>query len=211
MRLGVKPLAFLGRVVAWLLPTYVLWLKLAPLYTQVLAALSQPLISILDRATLLWARDTSIFFWPQLMNPPPHPPAVPAEWIEANLVLLIPLMLATPAPTWAAKAKRFVLALAIVVAYQMVDVTVAIKFGYANQLDPMSYAPWKRSLYAFLADLIMSVDTQVVPFMIWAGIHFRELVGTLTSSPVAKKIAGRSGAVSPEKPTPKLRKAKASS
>ena len=209
MRLGVKPFAFLARVVCGLLPAYVAWLKLAPAYTHFLATLSQPVISLFDRPTLLWARGTSIFFWPQALSPPPQVPAVPAEWVEANLVLLIPLMLATPAPTWLAKARRVGLALAIAVAYQVLDVVVAIKFGYATQLDPMAYSPARRYAYAFLTDMVLFLDREVVPFIIWAGIHFRQLVGTLVSSPIAAKISGRGTPTTAKKAPRKLRNAKA--
>ncbi|MBI3784840.1 MAG: hypothetical protein HY270_15710 [Deltaproteobacteria bacterium] len=209
MRLGVKPVAFLVRLLAWFAVTYALWMQLAPLYTQFLAVLSQPAVSLFDRPTLLWAQSTSILFWPRTMTPPSRPPAVAAEWIQANLVLLIPLMLATPAATWAMKAKRCALALAIVVAWQILDVTLAIKFGYATQIDPRAYPEWKRYFYAFATNLVMFLDTQVIPFMIWAGIHFRQLLGTLGASPVAAKIAGRSSESVAGRSARKLGKVKA--
>jgi hypothetical protein len=209
MRLGVKPLAFLLRLLAWFVLTYAAWMQLAPAYTQLLAALSQPAVSLFDRSTLLWAQGTNILFWPRTMTPPPRPPQVAAEWIQANLVLLIPLMLATPAPTWAAKARRCAWAFAIVLGWQILDVTLAIKFGYATQIDPLAYPEWKRYLYAFATNFVMFLDTQVIPFMIWAGVHFRQLLGTFASTPVAAKAAGRPAAATHGKARPKLRKAKA--
>ncbi len=179
MRLGVKPFAFLGRLLGWFVLTYAAWVSFASAYTHLLAVVTQPFLRLADRATSLWPRGTSILFWPQGMQVPQRPPAVPAEWIQANLVLLLPLMLATPAPTWSTKFRRLALALALVLAWQVLDVIIAIKFGYATQIDPLSYAGWQRYLYAFAANLIMFLDTQVVPFMIWAGIHFRQLLGGL--------------------------------
>jgi hypothetical protein len=210
MRLGVKPVVFLGRLLAWFVLTYAAWMQLAPAYTHFLAVLTQPLLSLVERATSLWAQGTNIFFWPRGMTPPPHTPSVPAEWIQANLVLLIPLMLATPAPTWATKARRCGLAFVLVLLWQILDVIVAIKYGYATQLDPMSYSGWQRYLYAFTANFVMFLDTQVVPFMIWAGVHFRQLLGTLVASKVPARggvVAGRSTSA-PGKPTRKLRDAK---
>ena len=43
------------------------------------------------------------------------PQGIPAEWVMANLVLLIPLMLATPAPNWRLRVGRLALALGIAV------------------------------------------------------------------------------------------------
>src|SRR5678815_1252084 len=56
-----------------------------------------------------------------------EPQGIPAEWVMANLVLLIPLMLATPAPTWRARFGRLAIALAIALVLQVFDVVVSIK------------------------------------------------------------------------------------
>lgn len=190
MRLGVKPFAFLLRLLGWFVLTYAAWMKLADAYTHLLAAVTQPVLGLVERSTLLWARGTSIFFWPRAYTPPAHPPSVPAEWIQANLVLLVPLMLATPAPTWAVKAKRCGLAFALVLGWQVLDVIVAIKYGYATQLDPRAYGDWQRYFYAFSANFVMFLDTQVIPFMIWAGVHFRQLLGQLLPATTATATAG---------------------
>lgn len=206
MRLGVSPLAFLLRLLAWFVLTYAAWIQFATTYTTFLAAVAQPFLGLVERSTSLWAHGTNIFFWPSALTPPARPPAVPAEWIQANLVLLIPLMLATPAPSWIRKAKRGALALALVLGWQVLDVIVAVKYGYATQLDPRAYGDWQRYLYAFSANFVMFLDTQVIPVMIWAGVHFRQLLGWEAVSPPPSRAAGEKSAQ--RKSARKLAKAK---
>ncbi|HSP97930.1 MAG TPA: hypothetical protein VL049_11880 [Candidatus Dormibacteraeota bacterium] len=103
------------------------------------------------------------------------PPGIPAEWVMANLVLLIPLMLATPAPTWRARFGRLALALAIALALQVFDVIVSIKSFYASTF-PGTWSWFAGRVYQFFDAFVQSWDTQLFPFVIWAGIHLRQLL-----------------------------------
>ncbi len=179
MRLPLSAGRFLARLSIWFVFFFLVWLRVGPAYTRFLAALSSVFISLLFRPTDVWGSGTTLFFWPRGFPVPTHPPAIAAEWIQANTVLLLALMAATPAPSRAKKAKRIALAFGLVLAWQVLDVCLAIQFGYATQLDPGSYSARARYVYALLTNLAMYVDTQVVPFVIWAGIHFRELVARL--------------------------------
>jgi hypothetical protein len=110
------------------------------------------------------------------MNPPIDPKHIPAEWVIANLVLLIPLMLATPAPSWRARFTRLALALAVALLLQVIDVIVGIKAFYASTFEGY-WSPWAAKTYQFLDAFFQSWDTQLFPFAIWAGIHFKQLLG----------------------------------
>lgn len=112
------------------------------------------------------------------------PQGIPAEWVMANLVLLIPLMLATPAPTWGVKAKRLGLALAIALALQVFDVVVSIKASYASAF-PGAFNPFMTRVYQFFDAFVQSWDTQLFPFVIWAGIHFRQILPERLLAPTA--------------------------
>ena len=103
------------------------------------------------------------------------PQGIPAEWVIANLVLLIPLMLATPAPTWRARFGRLALALAIALALQVFDVVVTIKAFYATTFAGV-WSSFATRVYLFLDAFVQSWDTQLFPFVIWAGVNFRELL-----------------------------------
>lgn len=103
------------------------------------------------------------------------PPGIPAEWVMANLVLLIPLMLATPAPTWRLRFGRLALALAIALALQVFDVIVSIKSFYASTF-PGTWSWFAGRVYQFFDAFVQSWDTQLFPFVIWAGIHLRQLL-----------------------------------
>jgi hypothetical protein len=112
------------------------------------------------------------------------PQGIPAEWVMANLVLLIPLMLATPAPTWGVKARRLGIALAIALALQVFDVVVTIKAYYAVTFAG-AFSPFMTRVYQFLDAFVQSWDTQLFPFAIWAGIHFRQLLPARFAAPAA--------------------------
>ena len=185
MRLGIKPVAFLGRLLVVFALVYVCWTPLAPWYTQLLATLTQAFLHLTEwssdpnrhHVTSMWVRGTAIFYAHRLF-PTLHPPGTPAEWVQANLVLLIPLMLATPAASYRQRFARLGLALGIALVVQVLDIAVTVKSFYAGELGPyMQYGATRRWLYQFADAFTESMDTQLFPFAIWAGIHFNQLLG----------------------------------
>lgn len=187
MHLGIKPSVFLGRALLFFGVVYFAWTPIAPLYTRLLAALVQGFLHLteissdpyLSHVTTVFADGTAIFFRHRLF-PQIKPPGIPAEWVQANLVLLMPLMLATPAPTWLVKARRFLLALLLALMLQVIDISVTVKAFYSVELGAWSfryYSDTARWLYQLADAFTQSMDTQLFPFVIWAGIHFRQLIG----------------------------------
>jgi len=186
MRLGVKPAVFLGRLLLFLLLTYFLWRPVEPAYTQLLATLTSGFLHLTEmssdanfnQVTDMRVRETSddrqaIFY--QHRRFPAVQSGIPAEWVQANLVLLIPLMLATPARTYQQKLWRLALALGIAVTLQVLDIAVTVKALYASEIP--GYSPFARWLYGFGNSFVQGMDTQLFPFAIWAGIHFNQLLG----------------------------------
>src|SRR5437870_3445257 len=123
MRLSVRPLVFLGRLLVCFFLTYLLWIPIAPVYTQLLASLTRGFLHVTETisaphapVTQMEVRQTqenrpAIFFmhsrFPNVQS------GIPAEWVQANLVLLIPLMLATPARSYRQRFGRLGVALGI--------------------------------------------------------------------------------------------------
>jgi hypothetical protein len=195
MRLGIRPAVFLVRLLVVFALTYVLWTPLAPVYTQLLATLTQGFLHLtemsrdpnLHQVTQMWVRGTAIFYVHRLF-PSVHPSGIPAEWVQANLVLLIPLMLATPARSYGQRFFRLGLALAIALALQVLDIAVTVKSFYASELGPYSdryYSDTARWFYQFGDAFTQAMDTQLFPFVIWAGIHFKQLLAPVRSAPAA--------------------------
>ncbi len=189
MRLRINPYWFLLRLVGLFLLTYFLWKPVAPYYTGFLFHASRAGVWLsefsLDPAwshgtTLLRSPNhpTGIFYKHRNFDafPTPLPPqGIPAEWVMANLVLLIPLMLATPAPSWAARFWRLSLALGIALIVQVVDIIITIKAFYAS-IFTSHWGNWAQQVYGMMDAFVQGFDAQLFPFVIWAGIHFRELV-----------------------------------
>jgi hypothetical protein len=209
MRLGVKPAVFFGRLLLFFFLTYFLWRPLEPAYTQLLATLTSGFLHLTEvssdpnfnQVTIMRVRETAegrqaIFY--QHRRFPEVQSGIPAEWVQANLVLLIPLMLATPARTYQQKMGRFALALGLAVLLQVLDIAVTVKALYASEIP--GYGALARRFYQFGDAFAQSMDTQLFPFAIWAGIHFNQLLGrgswapTKTPTPaVAARGAGGSG------------------
>jgi hypothetical protein len=182
-----KPWRFLARLLVYFCLTFALWQLLAPAYTQVLLYASRAGLWLTELSTdPLWhggttlvSRGTAIFYSHRgfaSFQPPIPPQGIPAEWVMANLILLVPLMLATPAPSWRARFTRLALALAIALLLQVTDIIVSIKAFYSNVFEGY-WGPFAARTYRFLDGFIQSWDTQLFPFAIWAGIHFRQLTG----------------------------------
>jgi hypothetical protein len=206
MRLGIKPAVFLLRLLVVFFLTYLLWTPLAPAYTQLLAVLVRGFLHLTEissdpnwnQVTQVWVKGTDIFYAHRLLAMQPQ--GIPAEWVQANLVLLIPLMLATPARSYAQRFGRLGLALAIALALQVLDIAVTVKSFYATQVG--GYSDFARWLYQFGDAFSQSMDTQLFPFAIWAGIHFNQLLGRAPS-------AATPSAASPPSPHPPRRRRKA--
>jgi hypothetical protein len=209
MRLGIKPAAFLGRLVVLFFLTYALWTPVEPVYTHVLTALSRGFLHLTEafsfdpasrNVTEMRVRETAdgrpaIYF--QHRRYPQVESGIPAEWVQANLVLLIPLMLATPAASYRQRFGRLGLALVIVVFLQVLDVTVTVKALYARTVP--GYGAVARRLYQFGDAFTQGLDTQLFPFAIWAGIHLRQLLGR-------DRAAGTTAAEVPAAAVPRSRR-----
>ena len=192
MRLGVRPVVFLARLLAWFFLTYLLWIPIAPVYTQLLATVTRGFLHVTEslgdphgQVTHMEVRQTkedrpAIFFGHRVF--PDVQSGIPAEWVQANLVLLIPLMLATPARSYAQRFGRLGLALAIALLLQVLDIAVTVKATYAS-FPPAGYGSLARWLYQFGDAFTQSMDTQLFPFAIWAGIHFNQLLGRTPTGP----------------------------
>ena len=197
MRLGIKPVVFLIRLLIVFAFTYLLWTPLAPAYTQVLGTLTAWFLHLTEfsrdphwhQVTEMWVKGTAIFYRHRLVAMPPQ--GIPAEWVQANLVLLIPLMLATPARSYRQRFGRLALALGIALVLQVLDITVTVKAFYASQIG--GYSDFVRRLYQFCDSFAQSMDTQLFPFAIWAGIHFNQLLGRDQTSALAPTPAAVGG------------------
>jgi len=193
MRLRVNPLVFVCKLVGFLLLTYLVWGWIAPAYLQVLALATRAGVWLSElsfdpmwrHGTTILTKGTGIFYQHRLFaafSPPLEPQGIPGDWIMANVVLLVALMLATPARTWRLRVGRFALAFVLVLVLQVADIVVAIKVSYAGIFYGY-WSPWARKVYQFLDAFFQSFDTQLFPFAIWAGIHFRDLVDLGKTAP----------------------------
>lgn len=188
MRLLINPWWFLAKLVALLVLAYFAWQPVAPYYARFLLRAVQVGVWLTEFSTdpnwqhpteLLMHPDhpTGIFFRQTILFPRLglDPQGIPAEWVMANLVLLVPLMLATPEPSWRARVGRLLAALGVALVLQVFDVVMTIKAFYATTFRA-DFSDVARSVYQFFDAFVQSWDTQLFPFAIWAGVHFRQLV-----------------------------------
>lgn len=215
MRLRINPWSFLLRLVALFLLTFFLWEPIAPYYTRFLFHVARFGVWLSEFSTdPQWSHGTTLLTRPEIPNgiffthrlfaafqPPLDPQGIPADWVMANLVLLLPLMLATPATTWRQRFVRLGLALAIAAVVQVLDIIVTIKAFYSSVFRG-AWSATAAEIYGLLNAFVQGYDTQLFPFVIWAGIHFRDLVSFPKSSG-AVAVASQEAATQPEKPAAK--------
>ena len=185
MRLRINPWLFLAKLVVLLVVSFLLWAPLAPYYAQFLLRASQIGVWLTEFSTdPNWSHPTRLLIKPEISPTAllfyntrftQFSSGIPAEWVMANLVLLVPLMLATPAATWGQRIGRLVVALVAALVLQVFDVVVGVKVFYATAF-PERWGPFSREVYQFLDAFVQSWDTQLFPFVIWAGIHLRQLL-----------------------------------
>jgi len=185
MRRPIKPLWFLAKLVALLIVTYLLWSPLAPYYAKLLLRASQVGVWLTEFSTdPNWSHATQMLIKPEVSptgllfyqtHYPKFASGIPAEWVMANLVLLVPLMLATPAVTWGERFGKLLVAVLIAGALQVIDVIIGVKVFYATSF-PERWGAFSRNAYQFLDAFVQSWDTQLFPFAIWAGVNFRLLL-----------------------------------
>ncbi len=223
MRLGVKPVAFFARLLGYFFLTYVLWIQpwipVASAYTHLLTTLTRGFLHVTEsisdphgQVTQMEVRQTqedrpAIFFAHRVF--PEVQSGIPAEWVQANLVLLIPLMLAMPARSYAQRFGRLGLAFAIAVLLQVLDIAVTVKSTYASY-PPTGYGSLARWLYQFGDAFTQSMDTQLFPFAIWAGIHFNQLLGRTREPAMSAPTAPAVATHQPRRKRKAARKARAS-
>jgi hypothetical protein len=200
MRLGVKPVVFLARLLVWFSLTFLLWIQpwipVASTYTHLLTTVTRGFLHVTEslsdphgQVTQMEVRQTqddnsAISFRHRVF--PDVQSGIPAEWVQANLVLLIPLMLATPARSYGQRFGRLGVALAIALVLQVLDIAVTVKSTYASY-PPTGYGELSRWLYQFGDAFSQSMDTQLFPFAIWAGIHFNQLLGRTPQTPATPR------------------------
>ncbi len=185
MRPRIDPWWFLVKLVALLIVTYLLWAPVAPYYAQFLLRVAQIGVWLTEFSTdPNWQHPTALLIKPSVgptallfyhTRFTQYASGIPAEWVMANLVLLIPLMLATPVRTWRERAGKLALALLVALVLQVVDVIVGIKVFYATSFHER-WGAFATQVYQFLDAFFQSWDTQLFPFAIWAGVNFRVIL-----------------------------------
>ena len=91
------------------------------------------------------------------------PQGIPAEWIMANLVLLVPLMLATPAPSWRARVGRLALALGIALVLQVFDVVIGDQITTTPPPSTARSGRRRRQIYQFRRRLRAELGYAALP------------------------------------------------
>jgi len=214
MRLPFRASTFFAKLVAYFVLTYVLWLftPLRAVYASLLLYSTKAVLWLSEFSSdPLWSHGTTVFIRPgtetdffythrifAVFSLPPQ--GIQAAWIVAALLVLVPLMLATPAPSWTARCGRLALALALLLLLQTLDLVVAIKDFYAHSPFGNRWGWWSRSFYGLLDALFQGFDTQLFPVMIWGGIHFRQLLGDRLARPAPPMPAD------PTRPTTKAKR-----
>jgi hypothetical protein len=206
MRPRINPGWFLLKLVALLVVTYMLWAPLAPYYAVFLLRVSQVAVWLTEFSTdPNWQHPTQMLIKPSVSPTAllfyqthftQYASGIPAEWVMANMVLLIPLMLATPVATWRERFVKLGVALLIAVVLQVFDVVVGVKSYYAANIKG-AWSPFATEVYQFLDAFVQSWDTQLFPVAIWGAVNYRQLLPERLFAARATAAAPRAAAPLP--------------
>ena len=107
-------------------------------------------------------------------------PYIIGHWIHHNTIILLSLMLATSGIGFFQKTKRLSLAWILLFFSHVVFLLVEIKCLYAMQFGKWSrihYSNFQVYFYYWWKKFIGVVGSQSFPFVIWAGLNFRDILG----------------------------------
>ncbi len=175
-----KRLLIAVRALAGLLLGILLWWGLTEPYTEVLAALAQPIVRALERSPMTRLRPNrgEIVIDRADFRPTTARPALSAGHLTANIILLTALFAANPKPLGLRNVAGFAQAALILVVIHVLAVVVNVQSIYAWDLGE-----WSARNYGTVARTF------------WEGaMHFYTLAGSFGSAFLLWWLISRMGA-----------------
>jgi len=177
---------FVRNLLLWLLPVYLLWWALTPLYNRFLVASAENLLHLAERPDVTElvpaARDEGYYLILRKDFPPARRQvySLRVDDVHATILLLLATMfLAVPDVPWRRRLGNLGWALLIAVFFHIALVFFWVKFAYATQLGSWSlehYGAFARNFFGLGKHLLDLPFKLAFPLALWAGFYYRLLV-----------------------------------
>lgn len=162
----------------WLVPIYLLWIALTPLYDRVLLRAAERCLHAIERpdVTDLFARGPDA--WVLRRDFPPTRSQVHVfriSDIHFHILLTAALFLAVPGVAWVDRLRRLTSAVLLTVLYDLTLCTVLVEAFYATGLGPWSlrhYGLLSRNLLGLSRHLLDLPVKLALPFLLWISFYY---------------------------------------
>jgi hypothetical protein len=163
-----------------------------------LVGFAEPIVRLLERpaATRLYAEGTRVVVDRADFPSTSERPALPADDLTFDVILLLTLAAATPGLVRDRGMKGLVISLAVLVALHVVALVCAVESFYATRLGAWSaaaYGPVARNLWATASHFWRLAGCFAAPFLLWwllirpAGVDAPEPPGTRNRPPFGRR------------------------
>lgn len=166
----------------WLVPVVVTWALLTPFYNRFLTHAAENLVRLTERpgVTRLLIADPHHLVITRTDLPPSRGPrrSVQTTDVHFPLILVGVLFLAVPGISWRTRAGALGWALLVSVFFHIISLFFWVKFVYALELGEWSletYSAWERNFWALGKHLLSLPFKLALPWILWAGFHYRHL------------------------------------
>lgn len=149
-----------------------LWRAGTPGYDRILAGLAEPVVRLLERppATRLYAEGTRVVIDRADFPSSSERPALPADDLTFDVILLLALAGATPGLFRDRAMKGLAISLLVLFALHVGALVVAVESFYATKLGAWSaatYGPVSRNLWATASHFWRLAGCFAAPFVLW--------------------------------------------
>lgn len=189
---------FIRNIFLWLLPVAVVWVLVTPFYNRVLTVAVQNLVRLTEHpaVTHLVPRGTHYMLLERddyRVHGKGFLYSLRTTDTHFNLILLGTFFLAVPDIRWQRRLANLGWAVLIAIFFHIFSLFVQVKFVYATQLGAWSaahYGSLAQNFWGLLKQLMILPFRFALPFVLWAGFYFPELLSHLRQSrPSARSSA----------------------
>ena len=170
-------------VLLWVIPAWVVWTLLTPVYNRFLVVAAENLLQITEspNASDLYLRGKHDAFV-QRRDFPPAKSLVHAFRVtdlHFHLVLLAALFLAVPDVPWGKRLENLGWAVLATVFFDLFLCFFVIKAAYATKLGAWSlahYGPFARNAYGLVRHLLDLPFKLGLPLLLWSGFYLGRMM-----------------------------------
>jgi hypothetical protein len=170
-------------VLLWVIPAWVAWTLLTPVYNRFLVVAAENLLQITEspNASDLYLRGKHDAFVQRRDLPPARSlvHAFRVTDVHFHLVLLAALFLAVPDVPWGKRLENLGWAALVTVFFDLFLCFFVVKAAYATKLGPWSlshYGPFARNAYGLVRHLLDLPFKLGLPLLLWSGFYLGRMM-----------------------------------